>query len=735
MKIQKEEILGFFKAGAWKPLSIKELFKYLGVPGDKREAFKGLIKDMIAEGALVKTRGGRYGLPSKMNLVTGGLICHADGFGFVVPDEGGEDVYINPRRFVGAMHGDRVVARIESFKRGGRREGRIIRVLKRAHKTVVGRFQRQRGFCAVVPSNKRILDNIVIPPRQTGNARDGMIVEAEITRWPAKHMAPLGRVTEVLGNPEDPDVEIEVIVRKYGLPHRFPPNVLREVKDIPMRVTQEEVRGRVDLRGKKTFTIDGETARDFDDAVSIERTFQSGTVRSAAEKGYRLRVSIADVSHYVKEGSRLDIEAYERGTSVYFPDRCIPMLPEPLSNGICSLNPGVDRLSLTAELEFGPRGALKSKKFYESVIRSSERLTYTEVKKILVDGDKDLKKKYARIQKDLKLMEELSLKLSEKRSREGSIDFDLPEPQIIIDIEGRIEDIVRSERNIAHRIIEEFMLASNRVVAGEFSSRGYPSLYRVHEEPDEESIRAFKEFVSSLGCPLKGKEYQGVLLSVRGRPEEKLVNHMLLRSMKQARYSEVNTGHFGLAFTEYTHFTSPIRRYPDLVLHRLLKKLLSKSYSKREKEKRLEALPSVAERSSSRERNAMEAEREIVALKKAQFMKDKVGEVFEGFVSGVASFGFFVELKEYFVEGLVHVTTLTDDYYTFLEKEHRLVGETKKRSFSLGKRVEVEISRVDIERRRIDMVLAEPARKRASGKKPGRRRRRRKSPVRGRSHG
>jgi ribonuclease R len=510
-----------------------------------------------------------------------------------------------------------------------------------------------------------------------------------------------------------------VIVRKYGLSQRFPPDVLKEVKKAPMRVKADEMQKRVDLRGFNTFTIDGETARDFDDAVSIE-----GIIRSGTKKGYRLRVSIADVSHYVKEASALDIEAYERGTSVYFPDRCIPMLPEPLSVGICSLNPGVDRLTITVELEFDSQGELKRKKFYESVIKSSARLTYTNVKKILVEGDKDLKKRYARILKDLKLMEELALNLMKRRSRDGSIDFDLPEPQIIIDIEGRIEDIVRSERNIAHRIIEEFMLAANKAVAGEFSE--YPSLYRVHEAPDEQSIKDFKEFVSSLGYPLKWKAgpkaFQSVLESVRGSPVERLVNHVLLRSMKQARYSEVNTGHFGLAFKDYTHFTSPIRRYPDLIVHRLLKKLLIKKYTKRERERRMEALPAVADQSSARERNAMEAEREIVDLKKAQFMKDKVGEVFGGFISGVTSFGFFVELKDYFVEGLVHVATLTDDYYTFLEKEHRLMGERTKRSFTLGKEVMVEISNVNIERRRIDMVLHEPSKRRAHGVRPGKKR-------------
>lgn len=713
MKIDREKILAFMKEGARRPLSIKELFRHLGVPKDKRDAFKRLIRDMTADGTLVKTRGAMYGLPSKMNLVTGELSCHPQGFGFVMPEEG-TDVYINARRLAGAMHGDRVVARVEAFKGDGKKEGRVIRVVKRAHATVVGRFQRKEGFSSVEPSDERILDNILIPRGRSGKAKDGMIVEVEITRWPAKRMAPLGKVTEVLGDPDDPDVEIDVIARKYGLPRRFPAGVMKEVKLVPMEVSEDETRKRVDLRGKPTFTIDGETARDFDDAVSVDKT----------GKGYRLRVSIADVGHYVKEGSLLDTEAYTRATSVYFPDRCIPMLPEPLSNGICSLNPGVDRLALTAELEFDSRGGLTGKRFYESVIKSTERLTYTEVKGILADGDRELKKRYASVTGELKLMEELARKLMKRREENGSIDFDLPEPQIIIDIEGRIEDIVRSERNIAHRIIEEFMLAANRAVAGVFSSGGYPALFRVHDEPDEEKINEFKEFLHNLGYPVRGragpKALQRALASVSGSPVEKLVNHLLLRSMKQARYSHENTGHFGLAFKDYTHFTSPIRRYPDLVVHRLLKKLVHKRYTKAEKGRSLEALPPVALHTSARERKAMEAEREIADLKKTQFMKDRVGEVFEGFVSGVTSFGLFVELKEYFVEGLVHVTTLTDDYYTFLEKEHTLMGDRTKRSFRPGKEVLVRISGVDMERRRIEMVLAETEGEKEARRRPGR---------------
>ncbi len=693
-------ILDFMRERAERPLSFREIVRAFDVRKEERDRFKKLLRDLVKEGTLIKIRGGRYGLPAKMNLVTGEISCHPDGFGFVAPEEGGTDVFINPRRLAGAMHGDTVVARVEGVKPGGRREGKIIRIIKRAHKEVVGRFERAKGFGVVIPSDQRVLSAIIIPPKDTGYAEDGKIVVAEITRWPQKNMAAAGRITEVIGDPEEPDVEAEVILKKFGLPSRFPAHAAAEARGVAREVSESEIKGRTDLRGFTTLTIDGESAKDFDDAVSIERT----------EKGYRLRVSIADVSHYVKEGSHLDAEAYERGTSVYFPDRCIPMLPEALSNGICSLNPKVDRLTFTAEMEFDGRGHVVNKRFYESAIKSAERMTYTKVKKLIEGEDAELARQYAHILEDIRVMAELAEKLTILRVEAGSIDFDLPEPQIIIDIEGKVEDIVRSERNVAHRLIEEFMLAANKAVAGEFESRGLPFLYRVHDEPDPESIADFTEFIHGFGLhyrPEGGpKSFQKVLKMVEGKPEEKLINHVLLRSMKQAVYSEENIGHFGLAFDTYTHFTSPIRRYPDLVVHRLLKLLVHGRYKKEEKERMEAELPAIASHTSARERKAMEAEREIVDLKKAQFMKDKVGETFDGFISGVTSFGLFVEMKEYFVEGLVHISNIPDDYYTFDEKRHSLIGGNTKRVFRLGDGARVTITRVDLERRRIDLVLA-----------------------------
>ncbi|OGP32347.1 MAG: ribonuclease R [Deltaproteobacteria bacterium GWC2_42_11] len=706
--MDRDTLLKFMQDTAPRPLSLRELCAAFGIVRKERESFKKLVTDLVRDGSIVKIKGGRYGLPHKMNLVTGAIECHPDGYGFVIPDDGGEDVFIKQRLLNGAMHRDRVVVRVEGFKRGGKRDGRVIRILERTNKTIVGRLEKGKGFNIVVPLDERLTSVCIIPERDKGMAQEGDVVIAEVVKWQdrgaVKHFsAPVvGRIIEVLGDYEDPDVEIEVIARKYNLPYIFPSEVIGDANRIPQTVEEHEFKGRVDLRNITTFTIDGETAKDFDDAVSIEKL----------RNGCRLWVSIADVSHYVKENSNLDKEAFTRGTSVYFPGRCIPMLPEQLSNGICSLNPNVDRLAFTAEMEFDKDGGIRKFEFYESVIKSIERLTYTNVKAILVDNDNLLKSRYSHIIDDLNAMEELCLKLKEQRNKKGSIDFDLPEPEIIIDIEGRIEDIVKSERNIAHQMIEEFMLLANQSVAVFMSSSNFPFLYRVHEEPDADEMLVFREFISNFGYNLDIKEMvkpkilQRLLEAVKGKPEEKLINHVLLRSMKQARYSEENTGHFGLAFDYYTHFTSPIRRYPDLIVHRLLKTALKKRFSDKEKERWKTVLPDMAGHTSKTERNAMEAEREVVDLKKAQFMKDKVGEVFEGFISGVTSFGFFVELKGYFVEGLVHVTSLQDGYYIFNEKQHSLIGERTKKRFRIGDEVRVKIQNVDIGRRQIDLVPA-----------------------------
>ncbi|MBI5234917.1 MAG: ribonuclease R [Deltaproteobacteria bacterium] len=694
------------KETAGAPLSPNELARALKAGKEGRKGVKTALEELVSAGELIKTRGEKYGLPSRMNLVTGTLTSHADGYGFVCPEEGA-DVFVSAGALSGALHGDTVIARVEGTRQGGKRSGRVIRIVNRANKTVVGRFERIKGQAMgfVAPSEKRLLLRLIVADADAMDAQSNAMVVAEITRWPEKDTQVSGRITEILGDPSDADVETEVILRKYGLQSAFQPEVQAEASAINLSVDESDVAGRVDLRNKLTVTIDGENAKDFDDAVSIEKT----------ARGYKLFVSIADVSHYVRPGTRLDAEAHARGTSVYFPGRCVPMLPEALSNGICSLNPHVDRLTLTAEMEFDGRGVPVKKTFFESVIKSAERLTYTIVARLLEGQAPVIEHRFVRLLPELKLMEELAGKLRERRSEAGSIDFDLPEPDIILDIEGKVEDIARAERNVAHRIIEEFMLAANRAVAEEFSSRDLPFLYRVHDEPDAEKITEFAEFVGSLGLSLEygegrvksPKALQKTLKAVEGKPEERLVNHVLLRSMKQAVYSEVNHGHFGLAFSDYTHFTSPIRRYPDLIVHRLLRLRMKDKYGRVEQDKMATALPEIASHSSARERKAVEAERESIDLKKVQFMQDKAGRSFNGIVSGVTSFGFFVELEEYFVEGLVHVSSLGDDYYIYDEKRHTLTGERKKRRFRPADPVKVKINGVDIERRRIEMLLDE----------------------------
>jgi len=687
---------------AGRPSTLKDIRGRFQITRENRAKLVKLLDEMIRNGEVVRIKGGRYGVPSKMNLVTGRLQGHADGFGFVIPDEGDEDVYINSRNIKDAMHGDRVVARVEGVKPGGKRNGSIIRIIERAHKTVVGRYEKGRKFGYVVPSDERLSHDIYVPKGEDMGADDGEIVLVELLSYPTKNRNPEGVVIRVIGSPLDPEVEIQSIIARHSIPSVFPEGVLEEAERVGDKVKTSEIEGRQDLRGLTTVTIDGETARDFDDAISVRKE----------EKGnIRLWVSIADVSHYVKEGSHLDREAYDRGTSVYFPDRCIPMLPERLSNGICSLNPHVERLAMTAEMLFNDRGERIEEKFYSSVIKSDHRLTYTIVKKILVDVDKELVREYDAIMADLKVMEELSRWLRTFRQDRGCIDFDLPEAQIIIDIQGGVEAIVRSERNLAHMIVEEFMLAANEAVASYLTSKKLPLLYRVHEEPDAEKLEDFREFIHNLGYEMKHgtpspKDLQSILAAVSGKPEERTINHVLLRSMKQAVYSGKNIGHFGLASEKYCHFTSPIRRYPDLMVHRILKKSVVRGGIKKEEIETLRGRLQVnGEETSSRERRAMEAERDVVDLKKAEFMMDKVGEDFSGFITGVTSFGIFVELEGLFVEGLVHVTSIDDDYYIYDEKGHSLTGERKKRRFRIGDKVDISVEKVDREKRQIDFKL------------------------------
>lgn len=646
---------------------------------------------------------------NKQKTVSGRLSLHQDGYGFVSTGKGEPDIYISRKDLGGALNGDLVTVHILPTSKGrDKREGRITAVTERGSRRIVGRFRQTSANALLIPEDIRLGTTFFIPPAGVNGAVDGQQVVLEVTVWPEKNRLAAGRVLEILGWPDDPDVEFLTVVNRFNLPHVFDETTLAEAEALPESASQQELAKRVDLRNLPTVTIDGETAKDFDDAVSLQ---QDG-------ENFRLFVSIADVAHFVTPGSLLDKEAYLRGTSVYFPGRSIPMLPQRLSNNICSLNPDQTRLTMTAELLLDKNGKLLSADFYNSIIKSDARLTYTQVKALFEDDDATVLKEQQWLAPMLLAMKKLALMLMEMRHNRGSIDFDLPEPEIILDLAGRTEAIVKSERNLAHRLIEEFMLAANEAVAGFVTSKKHPFIYRIHEQPDQEKLTAFQDFLLPFGFriePVDGKitpqSLQKLVYAASGTAEERMVNYGLLRCMKQARYSEENVGHFGLASDCYTHFTSPIRRYPDLLVHRFLKLLLlaeSRQAGKKEQlllQEMTANLPEAAEHCSNRERVAMEAERDLTELKKLQFMQDKIGEEFDGFIAGVAAFGCFVELKDIFVEGLVHISTLNDDFYNFEEQLHALKGRRNNKVIRIGDPVTVRVVAVNPQARRIEFIM------------------------------
>ena len=715
MNVSKKNILDFFRRheGA---VPFTFLLHEFGGRHAKRE-LKNMLDDMSEDGELVRLKGNSYSLPGKMKSTRGRISVHRDGYGFVTPDDGGEDIFIPSKFLKDALHGDLVEASSSPSRMGGNKlDGRVLAVLERATTRVVGRYEETRRGAIVISDDQRLNLVIAIPVKGRGTAEDGHQVVAELTSYPIGGRPAEGKVVEVLGWPNDPDVEVQSVIRRFDLPHIFAPDALAEAEGIPETVSPADLKGRTDLRTMPTVTIDGETARDFDDAVSLRREGDK----------FRLWVSIADVSHYVKKDSPLDREAYLRGTSVYFPDRCIPMLPERLSNGICSLNPHLDRLTMTAEMLFDRNGIMQESTFYPSIIKSAARLTYTIVKQIIVDEDAELADKFRPVSPMLREMKELALILMAMRKKRGSIDFDLPEPEIIIGLTGLTEGIIRAERNLAHQLIEEFMLAANEAVSRHITARGIPFLYRVHENPDPVKLRTFQEFVHGFGYEfslvdekVRPSELQRLLAQADGRPEERMVNYALLRCMKQARYAADNVGHFGLASDCYCHFTSPIRRYPDLVVHRILRAALllaplpdaspqgdGGKRAFRQLAIATERLGEVAEHTSKRERVAMEAERDVVEMKKLQYMQQHVGEEFGGYITGVTAFGFFVELEELFVEGLVHLSTLSDDLYSYAEKQHSLIGRRSGTVFRIGDAARVTVVSVSPGTRRIEFVLA-----------------------------
>jgi len=838
-------ILKHIAKQAKRAAGFKQLVRELGLRGDERRELDALLQKMVARGTLIQAESDRYSLPqaaADKNLVAGRLSMHRDGFGFVIPDAKSlspalkqrltGNIFIAPNLIGNAMHGDLVLVDISNVRPDGRAEGRIVRPVMRAHPTVVGIFHYGSRGGYVRPIDSKITQEIVIPageeqpklfnaedpsaslragaegaekykkkknesvdrvlgddvarPSQWDNL-EGLVVDVEITDWPSPTQNPRGRVVEILGREDDFGVDVEITIRKFHLPHHFPVAALEEAQDASSIISARELERRRDFRGLPIVTIDGETARDFDDAVYVHML---------ANGNFELQVHIADVAQYVTPGSALDQEARLRGTSVYFPDRAVPMLPLELSTDICSLRPQVERLVLSCVMEMDHRGEIVGYELSEGVIRSVERMTYTAVNAVL-EGDAAARERYAPLVETFELMRELALILNRKRERRGSIDFDLPEPVIEFDELGMMKSIARSERNIAHRLIEEFMLSANECVAHDLESRRVASLYRIHEKPDAKRVYDFEVIAATFGYSLgvgplpihrvqtktdrraaygTGKRareievpqdvhitprmYQKLTEKIAGKPEERILSYLMLRSLKQARYSEENLGHFALAATSYTHFTSPIRRYPDLIVHRVLKDVLRENRDQDESQKPhpvaknatrvghpandekpspwskrrdhaghreafeplsgpipLEELHEIAEESSRAERRAADAERELMEGKKVKFMQDRVGEEFDGLITSVTKFGFFVELTDLFVEGLVPLNTLSDDRYTYHEKTREIIGQRSRKIYSLGQKIRVLVDRIDPVEKKIQFAVLEEEPVRGKGKR------------------
>lgn len=678
-------------------MSLGELLIRVGGRKGKRHLSK-ILSGMVARGELSRVPPDQFVLRAeKMPALEGKIRLHRDGYGFVTATEKDqEDVFI-PARYVGsAMNGDLVQVELGRPRHAGRREGKVVRVVERSVREIVGIYHQGRHGGMVLPSGKGSSSSVHIPQGNSGEVRAGQLVIAKIENYPTDKKAAEGRIVRILGDPKDPKVEVLAVAHRFGLPWEFSELAMEQAEKVPRTVMESDWQGRHDLCGLPFVTIDGETAKDFDDAVALRRE---------TDGGYRLWVAVADVGHYVSIGSPLDVDALDRGTSVYFPGSCLPMLPEELSNGICSLNPGVERLVMVAELQFDHVGQLNGKDFYQGVIRSRGRLTYSGVQKHL-DGEKPLVLEDQRAVDQLAPMKELVGVLLEKRDRRGGIDFDLPEADIQLDKKGQPVGVRKARRYFAHRLIEEFMLAANEAVATFLEVNQVPLLFRIHEPPAREKLEEFQQYLAhfNLGFRLEAEgadphELQRLLAEVAGTPMERMINQVLLRSMRQASYNAENLGHFGLAMESYCHFTSPIRRYPDLVVHRALHRFLTGKPPIPQTK-----LLTLGEDLSWKERRAMEAERDMTALKICQFMQPLVGEEFRSVVSGVVPFGLFVELKEHFVEGLVHIRDLTDDFYQFEEDLQRLVGTGRRRIFQVGDELEVRLVRVDTGGREIDFV-------------------------------
>lgn len=700
----KAKLIGLVSEAAYNPLKKEELAMIFDIHHTEMPMFYNFLDELVEDGYLILTKKGKYTSPNQMGLFVGKLISHKKGFGFVESDEEyKQDLFIPADSLNGAMHNDRVIAEITAEATDEKRaEGRIIKVVERAITDVVGTFQNCKNFGFVVPDNKKFNKDIFVPKKFFNGARENDKVVCRITQWPTEDRKPEGKVVEVIGQKGDRYVEITSVIREHGLPEEFPKKVLDEAEKVAVEIPQEEIDRRLDIRDMNIFTIDGEDAKDLDDAVSIE-VLDNGN--------YKLGVHIADVTHYVKEKSKLDKEALKRATSVYLVDKVIPMLPKTLSNGVCSLNPFEDKLTLSVFMEINHNGDVVKHDIKETIINSKARMTYTEVSDILEKDDEKLKNTFAKVVDDFYNSEKLARILMKRREKRGAIDFDFPEAKIILNGDGDVVDIKKYERRISNRIIEEFMLITNETVAEHFFWLNMPFVYRIHETPAQEKIETLNKFISTFGYVIKGdlesvhpKALQGIIEQIHGKTEEKAISTIMLRSLKQARYSPEALGHFGLAAQYYSHFTSPIRRYPDLQIHRIIKEFLNGKLTPKRQEQLSQIVDYACTQSSEREREAELAERDVKDIYKARYMEDKVGEEFEGIVSSVTSFGMFIELDNT-VEGLVRLADMSDDYYIFDEDSFTILGERTKKLYRIGDVVKIRVDKVNVDFKEIDFAL------------------------------